>query len=53
MREGRWYPSQNLMADGRTVILDGIDSSGSGRTNQDVEVFTPSADLDGRGTVSC
>ena len=52
MRGGRWYPSQNLMADGRTVILDGIDSSGSGSTNQDVEVFTPSADLDGRGTVS-
>ena len=51
MKDGRWYPSQNLMADGRTVILDGIDSSG-GAENLDVEIFTPSADLDGRGTVS-
>ena len=51
MSDGRWYPSQNLMADGRTVILDGIDSSGGG-PNLNVEIFTPSADLDGRGTIS-
>ena len=28
MREGRWYPSQVLMPDGRTMIMAGLDSSG-------------------------
>jgi Domain of unknown function (DUF1929) len=58
MRHGRWYPTQNLLPDGRTLIMSGLDENGQPRggpdtpLNKDVEVFTPSPDLDGRGTVT-
>jgi hypothetical protein len=59
MRHGRWYPSQVLMADGRAVIMSGLDESGvinpppeTRSYNKDIEIFTPSEDLDGRGQVT-
>ena len=55
MRLGRWYPSQLLMADGRTLIMGGQDDdpndNGDGKKNDDLEIFTPSPDLDGVGTI--
>jgi hypothetical protein len=51
MHKGRWYPSQLLMPDGRTFIMGGLDESGFGTKNQDLELFTPSAAMDGVGTV--
>jgi len=46
MRHGRWYPSQLLMPDGRTLILQGLDESGidqfdESNENPDIEVFDP------------
>ncbi|HEX7060006.1 MAG TPA: galactose oxidase-like domain-containing protein, partial [Solirubrobacterales bacterium] len=54
MRHGRWYPSQTTLPDGRAVILSGFDETGGGysSTNKDIEIFTPSPDLDGRGTIT-
>ncbi len=55
MRDGRWYPTGVRTADGRIVIISGLDESGGpfgSSRNADVEVFTPSADLNGRGTLS-
>ncbi len=53
MAHGRWYPSQVLQPDGRTVIMSGLDESGSGaQTNKSVELFTPSAEMNGRGTLT-
>ena len=52
-RHGRWYPTGVRMPDGRIVVVGGLDESGAGfKRNTDVELFTPSADLNGRGTVS-
>ena len=52
MRHGRWYPTGVRTADGRIAIINGLDESGAGfKRNADVELFTPSADLNGRGTV--
>jgi hypothetical protein len=52
MQHGRWYPTQLLMPDGRTLIIQGLDESRTGAKNDDVEVFTPSSDLDGVGSIS-
>jgi Domain of unknown function (DUF1929) len=54
MPHGRWYPTQVLQPDGRTVIMSGLDESGAdvAQTNKDVELFTPSAGRNGRGTVT-
>ena len=53
MRHGRWYPTGVRMSDGRIVIINGLDESGAGfKRDADVELFTPSADMNGRGTVS-
>lgn len=51
MRHGRWYPTLTKLADGRVVITSGLDEKGGGIINPDVEVFTPSAGLNGVGTV--
>ena len=51
MNHGRWYPSQLLMPDGRTFIMGGLDEGGEGDKNEDLELFTPSAEMDGVGTV--
>jgi hypothetical protein len=54
MRHGRWYPSAVRLPDGRIPILSGWDESGKNPPvyDKDVEVFTPSADLNGRGSIS-
>ena len=51
MRHGRWYPTLLSMPDGRVVIMSGYDEVGNNAVDPDVEVFTPSAALDGVGTV--
>ena len=54
MAQGRWYPSQLLMPDGRTVILSGKTAPGERDNtdhNRDIELFTPSRDAGGRGSV--
>jgi hypothetical protein len=52
MKQGRWYPSQELMPDGRTLIMSGWDEHGEHETDKDLEVFTPSSDPNGTGTVT-
>jgi hypothetical protein len=45
MRHGRWYPTAARMADGRIVVINGMDESGAGfKRNADVELFTPAPD---------
>ena len=53
MAGGRWYPTLTELPDGRVVIVAGLDANGptGPGSNDDVEVFTPSADLNGRGTI--
>ena len=51
MRQGRWYPSQLRMPDGRSIIMSGHtapgdpDYSGSFR-NTDIETFSPDGSLE-------
>ena len=52
MPHGRWYPTQTLLPDGRTLILGGLDEIGGAQNNKDVELFTPSAGRNGRGTLA-
>ena len=52
MPHGRWYPSQVLQPDGRMVIMDGYDESGSAEKNKTIELFTPSPDMNGVGTLA-
>ncbi|MES2208537.1 MAG: galactose oxidase early set domain-containing protein [Pseudomonadota bacterium] len=49
MRRGRWYPTVTQLADNRAVITSGIDETGTSALNNDVEVFTPNANIDGIG----
>jgi len=48
-RQGRWYPTQLEMADGRTLILAGApntpDPDWNSRINSDIEVFSPDNSL--------
>jgi hypothetical protein len=47
MRHGRWYPTQTLLPDGRTLVTSGVNEE-AGSTpadNLDVEVFDPKAPL--------
>jgi hypothetical protein len=41
MRLGRWYPTQRLLPDGRTVIIAGTTEEGAGHPNPDIELFSP------------
>jgi hypothetical protein len=52
MRHGRWYPGQGQLADGRIVVVSGLDESGAtpDRMNVDLEVFTPSPVRGGQGS---
>jgi hypothetical protein len=52
MVRGRWYPTTTRLADNRVVITSGYDESGTEALNKSVEVFTPSAAMDGIGTIS-
>ena len=49
MDDGRWYPSQMLMPDGRTFIIQGLDGEGtgdnSGNFSRQLEIFDPSKPL--------
>jgi hypothetical protein len=51
MSHGRWYPSQLLMPDGRTLIMGGLDENGEGAKNEDLELFTPARGRTGRGSL--
>ena len=55
MGHGRWYPTGVRLPDGRVPIMSGLDESGQliphSNTVQEVELFTPSADLGGVGTI--
>src|SRR6185503_3035962 len=39
MHHGRWYPTQVLLADGRTVVMDGLDETGEPNVNQQMESY--------------
>ena len=43
MRHGRWYPTQVLLADGRTVVIDGLDERGEPHVNNQIESYTPTS----------
>jgi Domain of unknown function (DUF1929) len=54
MRQGRWYPTQLRMPDGRTLIVAGLTRPGdpdfaSGLTNNDLEIFSPDGSLERNG----
>ncbi len=50
-RQGRYYPTVTTLADGRALILSGrIENSTT--LNSDVEVFTPSPEINGVGTIT-
>jgi hypothetical protein len=52
MAEGRWYPTQTLLADGRTTIAGGFgDLPPGGLLTNTVEVFNPPTQVGGQGTV--
>ncbi|HTE63784.1 MAG TPA: galactose oxidase-like domain-containing protein, partial [Solirubrobacteraceae bacterium] len=51
MAHGRWYPTQTLLPDGRTMIVFGRDETGT-RINPEIELFTPPATRGGQGTVT-
>ncbi|MBA3264242.1 MAG: DUF1929 domain-containing protein [Thermoleophilaceae bacterium] len=52
MPHGRWYPTQLLMPDGRTLIMGGLDERGYGDKNEDLELFTPSRSRGGPGRLT-
>jgi hypothetical protein len=45
MHHGRWYPTSVLLADGRTVVLDGLDEQGEPHVNPQIESYTPTWDF--------
>jgi hypothetical protein len=45
MHDGRWYPTQVLLADGRTVVLDGLNEQGEPNVNPLIESYTPDLDF--------
>ncbi len=45
MRHGRWYPTQVLLADGRTVVMDGLDERGEPNVNQQIESYNTNLDF--------
>ena len=52
MANGRWYPNQLLLPDGRTIISGGLsDVPPGGVHNNTLEVFNPPSTLGGQGTV--
>ena len=52
MRKGRWYPTATRLPSGNVLITSGWDETGTYTMNGDIEVFTPSSDPDGVGTVN-
>jgi hypothetical protein len=52
MTTGRWYPTQTLLADGRTLITSGFDETEpGGRVTHEVETFTPGTGLGSDGQI--
>jgi hypothetical protein len=50
MRQGRWYPTQVELSDGRTAILGGFtEESPGGALNRELELFTPPEEPGGIG----
>ena len=50
MSDGRWYPTQVELADGRTIVIGGYADDAPGRVlNFDFEVFNPAAGSSGVG----
>ncbi len=41
MADGRWYPTQQRLPDGRTVIMSGYNKSGTPAYNNDIEIYDP------------
>ena len=54
VRRGRWYPSQVLLADGRTALLGGSTETPPGQSegNTDLEIFTAPTSPSGVGSVA-
>ena len=52
MQRGRWYPTTTKLADNRVVITSGTDETGSNAITNIVEVFTPSANINGIGQIN-
>jgi hypothetical protein len=52
MRRGRWYPTTTRLADNRVVITSGYDQTGSETITNNVEIFTPSSDVAGVGSIA-
>lgn len=52
MSVGRWYPTVTQLADNTVVIASGFDQSGSQAITQAVELFTPSALINGVGSMA-
>jgi len=49
---GRWYPTQVLLPDGRTVVAGGLTDSAPGAQQSDsLEIFNPPPTVGGQGTV--
>jgi Domain of unknown function (DUF1929) len=52
MAHGRWYPTQTLLPDGRTIISGGLsDVPPGGVHNKTLEIFNPPSTLNGQGSV--
>ena len=51
MVRGRWYPTVTQLADNRVIITSGMDETGSGAVTNQVELFTPSSNKMGIGTM--
>ena len=52
MQHGRWYPTQTLLPDGRTAIMSGWDETGTETQAKEIELFTPSPDMNGVGQLT-
>lgn len=52
MKSGRWYPTATQLSDNRVVITSGYNETGNQQINAGVEVFTPSAGMNGVGTIT-
>jgi hypothetical protein len=53
MNQGRWYPGQVELADGRSLTLSGYTDDRPGAViNRDLEIFTPAAQPGGVGTLT-
>lgn len=51
MQWGRWYPTTTKLSDNRVVITSGYDETGTNALVNYVEVFTPSPQAGGIGTI--